>query len=456
MDHWEDMTVIEETIRVKGKEPVRIEILLTRHGPIVSDASSGPNSVAISAKWAYIEHRQPWQAAYLLTKARNITEAMEAIRTWVYPGQNFVFADTHGGIGYRCCAAVPIRRRGYGMLPKPGWTDAYEWTGYVPFDEMPYQINPEDGFLASANNKVIGNEYPYWMGNYWEPLDRIIRIRQLLQAKETLSVEDMKQIQNDVYCVLASEMTPKLIAVLGRRFNSQEAKQAAAVLSKWDFMMAKDSVAACLFETTYRQMMENIFKDELGEALYEAYVQTTVFPPRAMRGIFRKGASLWIDDVGTSQKETLEDIIAESLTQSLSKLKETIGGDMAQWKWGKIHTLTFEHIIGRKRPLARIFNIGPFPVGGGRLTVDMKQSEYKTPNQAVHGASARMIVDLSDTNRSLHVLPTGQSGHLKSAHYKDQLPLYLSGNLHPAWVNREEIEKHSREVLTLKPKPASQ
>ena len=166
----------------------------------------------------------------------------------------------------------------------------------------------------------------------------------------------------------------------------------------------------------------------------------------------RKGSSQWFDDVNTSEKETMEDIIARSLSQALSELKGVMGADMDKWTWGKIHTLTFEHVIGKKKPLDRIFNLGPFPVGGSHLTVNKRQYPYEKPYHANHGVSQRMIVDLSNLDGSLHVLPTGESGHLKSPHHKDQIEFYLHGRYHPAWTRRRDVEKHSEGTLILKPK----
>ena len=449
---WEDMRVIEETIRVKGQDPVKTEILLTRHGPIVNEVKEGSKERPLSARWAFTECLQPAQAAYLLAKARDIGEVKEALRYWELPGQNFVFADTRGNIGYWCCASVPIRSKGDGILPVPGWNGEYEWRGYVPFDERPHLINPEEGFIATANNRVVGEDYPWVIGNYWEPVDRITRIRELLTAKEKLSVEDFKRMHQDVYCMLASELTPKMIQVLEGRFSDKKARDAKEILSRWDLMMGKDSVGACLFEVAYRKLMGNIFRDELGEELFQEYIKIPPFPPRAIRMMIRKGSSPWFDDVNTAQKETMEDVIARSLSQTLSELREVLGTDMDKWRWGKIHTLTFEHVLGKKKPLDWILNLGPFPVGGSHLTINMRQYAYDKPYQTNHGVSQRMIVDLSNVDASLHVLPTGESGHLKSPHHKDQIELYLGGTYRPAWTERGEVESHSEATLILRPK----
>ena len=450
-DRWEDMKVKVETIRVKGKDPVKAEILLTRHGPIVNEPRANLKESPISARWTFTETLQPVQAASLLLKARDIEEVKEALRYWEVPGQNFVFADTNGNIGYWCCATVPIRLKGDGLLPVPGWTGEYEWNGYVPFEERPHLINPESGFIATANNKVTDNNYPYLISRYWEPTDRITRIVQLLKEKEKLSVNDLKQMHQDVYCPQAAELTPKIIQVLEKRFSSEEGKKAKDILSRWDFKMAKDSAGACLFEMTYRKMMGNIFKDELGEDLFEKYLKTSVFPSRAVRAMVENGSSPWFDNINTPEKEGLEEIITLSMSQTLSELKETLGSEMEKWEWGKIHTLTFEHALGKKKPLDLIFNLGPFPVGGSLLTVNKKKYSLHDPYHANHGVSMRMIVDFADMDGALHVLPTGESGQLKSPNYQDQIPLYLSGRYHPSWTDRTEAEKNSRGILTLRP-----
>lgn len=450
-DHWEDMKVIEETIRIKGKDPVKTEILLTRNGPIVNEIKGNAKEKVFSARWAFNDGMQPGKAAYGLAKAENIQDVREALQYWELPCQNFVFADTQGNIGYWCCATIPIRSKGDGLLPVPGWTGEYDWIGYVPFDQKPHLINPEEGFIATANNKVADEGYPYLIGHYWEPSDRITRIRQLLGAKEKYSVQDIKKMQNDVYCVLASEMTPKMIHVLERRLTGEEAKKAGDILAGWDFMMDKESVGACLYEVTFRKMMTHTFKDELGEELFQAYLKIRPFPPRAIRMMIREGASPWLDDVTTPRTETLEDILAKSLSDALSELKASIGADMNEWTWGTLHQHTFGHALGKKKPLDRIFNLGPFPVGGNNLTVNKKQYYYSDPFHAVHGVSERMIVDFTDMHRALHVLPTGESGHLKSPHHRDQLGLYLGGQYHTAWMKRGDVERHSEGTLRLIP-----
>jgi len=449
---WEDMQRVPETIRIKGKDPVETEILLTRHGPVLSRISEGTDPKAVAVKWAFTEGLQPAKAVYLLAKAKDIYDVKIALQYWELPSQNFVFADTNGNIGYWCCATVPLRHKGDGFLPVPGWTGDYDWQGYLPFEERPHIINPGKGFFATANNKINIENYPQFISHYYEPIDRITRIRQLLESKEKLTVDDIKQMQQDIYGVLAAELTLKIIQVLGKRSSNADAQSVKKTLSEWNFKMEADSVGACLFEVIYGNMMEAVFKDELGEELFKKYLATTVFPPRAIRSLVRNGSSEWFDDVGTPDKETMDDIIEKSVEQTIQQLKKESGNDQSKWIWGKMHTLTFEHPLGKKKPLNHLFNIGPFPVGGNHLTINKRQYPYNTPYHVTSGVSYRMIVDFSNMSNSQHVLPTGESGQLGSAHYRDQIELYLNGQYHPAWIERSDIERDATGKLLLTPK----
>jgi len=447
-DHWEEMRVRKEIIRVKGQDPVKTEILLTRQGPIVSDAKESKET-AIAAKWAGTDGLQPFQASYLLAKAKDMQGVKEALRYWELPGLNFVFADDNGNIGYWYCATIPIRTKGDGILPMPGWSGEYEWKGYVPFEERPHVINPKEGFIATANSKVVSDDYPYLISHYWEPTDRIVRIRQLLKAKEKFSVDDFKRMQEDIYSELASEIIPQMIQVLEGRFFDEDAKKAKDILTKWDFIMDRDSVGACLFEVNFRKLLDNIFKDALGEELFKDYLKTSILPPRAIRMILKKGSSLWFG------KRTLEEIMALSLKQTFLELREVMGSDINKWTWGELHSLTFEHVLGPKKPLSWIFNLGPFPVGGSKLTINMRHYPYDKPFHTNLGVSMRMIVDLSNPGGSFRVLPTGESGHIGSPHHKDQIELYLSGKYRLESINRFEVEKNSESVMILKTKFSS-
>ncbi|MGD9184535.1 MAG: penicillin acylase family protein [Desulfobacterales bacterium] len=451
-DRWEDMQSIRQTIRVKGAAPVDIDIRLTRHGPVIENERSGETNQVVSARWAVNELELPARAAFRLLKAATVADVVAALKDWETPGQNFVFADTDGSIGYWCCAAIPIRPRGNGLLPVPGWTGADEWVGYLPFTKRPHVIDPPDGYVASANNALTDSTFPHVIGTYWEPIDRISRIRNLITTKPRVSVDDMAAMQTDVACPLAAELMPLMLRVMDQRFPATSEAPVRDILAQWDYRMAEQSAAASIYETTYLNLLENIFKDELGPALYRRYLGLTVFAPRALRHILRTGRSGWLDDVGTPQTETLADAVEKSLRQALTDLRNRFGADVKHWTWDRLHTLTFRHPLGERKPLDRLFDLGPYPTSGSHLTVNKKQYDYTRPFSVREGASQRMIVDLANPAVALHVLPTGESGLLGNAHNSDQIDLYLEGGYHPSWLTRSDIEHHAEATLELIPR----
>ena len=451
-DHWEDMRSVRQTIRVKGATSVDIDIRLTRHGPVVEQGQFGNSNQVVSARWAVNDLELPARAAFRLLKAATVAEVVDALKDWEAPGQNFVFADTAGSIGYWCCAAIPMRPRGNGLLPVPGWTGADEWGGYLPFTKRPHVIDPPDGYVATANNALTDISFPHVIGTYWEPYDRISRIRALITAKPQLSVDDMAAMQSDVACPLAAEVMPLVLRVMDQRFTATPEAPIRDILARWDYRMSKQSAAAAIYETTYLNLLENIFKDELGPALYRRYIGLTVFAPRALRHILRTGRSGWLDDVDTPQTETLPDVVEKSLRQALRDLRGRFGSDVNRWTWGRLHKLTFRHPLGDRKPLDRLFDLGPFPISGSHLTVNKKQYDYTRPFAVREGVSQRMIVDLADPAVAQHVLPTGESGLLGNPHSRDQIDLYLEGRYHPSWLTRSEIEPHAEATLELKPR----
>jgi len=445
---WEDMKVIKETIAVKGEAPVVEEIFLTRHGPVIERPDA---ETAISARWAFSERPQPADPGYLLIKAKTVQEIGMALSRWELPGQNFVFADAGGGIGYWCCSPVVIRAKGEGLLPVPGWTDEYEWKGYVPHEEKPHVINPVNGVIFTANNRLAGEDYPYQITTYWEPADRSLRIKELLGAKEKFAPSDFMAIQMDVLSVLARRINPLMTEAVKDAFPDQKASELKAILSSWDCRMEKESVAASIFEVFFIHLLDAVFKDELGDELYAAYLKTVSFPARAIEAMAEADKCLFCDDISTPVKETFRDAAAKALKNAVTEIEGKLGSDMKKWYWGSLHALTFEHPLGKKRPLDLIFNLGPFPVEGSPLTINKKQYQYNNPYSCNHGVSMRMIVDLALPDGAYHVLPTGESGHIKSPHHTDQIPLYLEGKYRTAPFARPEVEKKKEAYLILKP-----
>jgi penicillin amidase len=442
---------IRQIIPVRGKPAEPLTIRLTHHGPVVETFESEDRLRGLAARWAVTEVVPPFRAAAQLLRSETIQDVVSALRHWSAPGQNFVFADTRGDIGYWCCTVIPIRPDRAGLLPVPGWTEAYEWQGTVPFEERPHLINPPWGFIASANNRVAGAEFPYYISTYWDAPDRFLRIRQLLAAKSALSVQDVRQAQADVYVPLASLLVPLLLETRKPGAEGDVMEVVYDLLAAWNCHMDKESTAAAVFEVTLNQLLRNLLAKELGPDLLEAYLELSIFPPRALRRLLVQRGS----GAGYQQKSSdavlSDELISASLRQAVATLRDRFGDDPTGWRWGQLHTLTFEHVLGKRRPLDLIFNIGPYPVGGSNLTVNKKQYGYAEPYAVKEGASQRMIVDLARTETTLHVLPTGQSGLKGSPHYKDQLPLYLDDEYRTFQMNRDAVERQKEGTLLLVP-----
>jgi len=446
---WESIRTVVHTIPVRNSEPVRTSIRYTRHGPVISDEEEVPGDV-ISARWAFGERRPSLRAPHLLAQAHDVFEAVQALTSWEIPAQNLVLADSHGNIGYWCCAAAPIRPVGDGLLPAPGWTSEYAWQGFLPFEERPWSLNPENGWIATANNKVGDSTQGVPLHGYWEPVDRILQIHRLLRTREVFSPEDFMHMQQDVECPLAAELAPRILRVAETRLDPKNAGEAYSLMNGWDRVMSPNSEAACLHEFVFRNLMDEIFRDELGDSLFEEYLKTTHFVARAMRRILVTGDSPWVNRIHTPEKETLDDLVETALRKALSDLKKD-GNGPDYLRWGEAHTITFQHVLGRNRFLGRFLNLGPFPAGGNHLTVNKQQYPYDRPYAATLGVSQRFIVDLNPPITSYRVLPTGQSGHAKSPHHADQLQLYFEGGYRQFRFVDWEVETPAGTMLLLTP-----
>lgn len=451
-NRWYNMRVIDTELRVRGEKPEPLQVKLTRHGPVLQEYESAGEPRAMSVRWSALELNPPTAAAHGLIQADGLDALISALSRWDLPGQNFVFADRAGNIGFWCCAAIPIRKNGSGMLPLNGWEADNEWQGFVPFDQRPHLINPAAGYIASANNPVAGSRYRFSIGNYWESADRIFRIRNRLEAAATFSVETLRSIQVDVYNPLADELVPVVISALSDESLSASQQAALEVLQSWDRRMERGSAGALIFEATYLRVLDGVFRRALGPELFRQYLDTMVFPPRALRRIIRSESSAWLKSAGASPAASLAVTAAVAFRQAVSELGRRFGNDPASWRWGKAHTLSFSHVLAAKKPLGALFNLGPFPAGGSGLTINKKAYDYQRPFEVKEGVSQRMLIDLSDPWNARHVLPTGQSGVLHNAHYRDQIDLYLKGADRVMPMQRADVEARCRGRLRLSPR----
>jgi len=444
---WEDVTVIEEEISVKGRsEPEKLTVRLTRHGPIMTPVVSDATE-QLAMRWTALESGGLFYSVYLLDRARDWDEFRAALQHWDSPSQNFVYADKDGNIGYQMPGNIPIRAKGQGLVPVPGWTGEYEWTGYIPFEELPFVYNPPTHYIATANHKVVPDSYPYFISAEWAEPSRAQRINDLLQANDSLTVEDMRNIQADTYSIPAAKLMPYLVEQ-GPEGWLQE--RAFNFFRTWDFRMEKESGAAGIMDAILWRTLVNTFGDELENA----DVSDTVWMG-AVTGLFNlieEQDNPWFDDVRTSEVENRDAILRRSVSEAMEfwrrRFGDLVGNLDSQWAWGKVHTATFGHVLGRVQPLNLLFDRGPLAARGSWCTVDA--NAYEVGDFAVHVLpSYRQIIDVGAWRNSRSQHTTGQSGQPLHKHYDDMIRSWEAVRHHPMLYEKADIEANQEGLLTL-------
>lgn len=439
-DGFETAEIRREEVRVKGSQPVSLEVTVTRHGPVLTPVLEGTEQI-LALRWTALDASRILGSARKLNRASSWEEFRDALRDWDVPGQNFVYADVDGHIGYQTTGRIPIRAKGDGLLPAPGWTGEHEWTGFVAFDDLPSRLDPHEGVIVTANQRVVAS-YPYVISKEWDAGFRAQRIHQLLAERERWSAQDFARVQADVADLPAERFLSFLRAMplQGEAHRSAEVARAQALLREWDGAMRADSAAAAVYQVWYRHMVKRTFRDKLGDALYKQYLGRGRSVFLALYELVRTPDSPWFVDLADPAVRGRDAIAGLALEDAVEELRETLGPDEKSWSWGKLHTATFPHPLGSVRPLDRVFNLGPFPNGGDGLTV--AQAGYslreKAYSQTIH-PSQRLIVDLADLDRSLAILPTGQAGQPFAAHWGDMTGKWLRGELVPLRYSRTKL-----------------
>ncbi|MHA2031805.1 MAG: penicillin acylase family protein, partial [Candidatus Kariarchaeaceae archaeon] len=445
---------LEVSIPVKGRSPETFIIRSTVHGPVFTDLVPTPeefSDLAIACKWVSQNVTRDFLAIWGYLNAKNAQDFDEASQYMEMLPLNIVYADIHGNIGIRPNAKVPIRNdtgipswnAGAGSMMYNGSAGEGEWIGYVPFEDLPHTENPTQGYLCSANQVIAGPDYPNI-----ETINqagtavgyRARRLNYLLTLDDEITMEDMKNLQLDVYSVRAGNFTPYFLSVLNSIPSPTSLQQdIVAELTSWDFIMDKNEVAPTIFNIWFEAYHSATFGDEMEEN------DLTRSPSWAVLEKFTKtnASSIWFDNVTTPIVETRDDIILQSLNTALDALARYFGtDDISKWVWGDIHQLLFWHISGLLP-----FDAGPFPGDGTGVTVNPSgTNNFRNGNvrkqSARGGASERMIIDFSNFSNSLSVLPSGQRGISTSKHYTDQLEeLFLNGEYHYTHFDLDTPEK---------------
>lgn len=446
MGEWRELSLREEVIPVKGQEPVTLTVRSTHHGPLVSDVL--PNSPThLALRWTGTDQARPLPRAVLaLDRARNWEEFRAALRDWQVPGLHFVYADAAGNIGYQMSGAVPIRAGNdvFGLRPVPGAEGQYEWVDFIPFEEMPSAHNPTGDFFASANNRPVGPEYPYFLSHYFQPPYRAIRISDFLRGGQNLTVDDFAALQADRYSALNHQVARTLVAEITPGDAVEE--QALALLADWDGEMAADSGGAALSEVAMWHILRQTLLPELGPELTEDYLSLAAYPYMFLQHLLDEPDNPWWrgDRAG---------VLHAAWQASLAELGQALGSNPSEWRWGALHPMVFEHPLGSVAPLRPIFNRGPYPAGGNWSTINSGGYYWEKRYTMGLGPAYRIISDPADWNRSVSILPTGQSGQPFTRHYADQIRPWLAVTYHPLPFTPEAIRAAAAHTLNLVPGP---
>ncbi|CDQ19995.1 penicillin acylase family protein [Halobacillus karajensis] len=434
---WEEAEVWTETIEVKGGSTEEIEVVETRHGPIISDFAAEPgNDTLLSLCWTALEATKELEAVLEMNRASDWASFEKGLENFLVPAQNFVFASKDGTIAYKANGQIPIYNDpDDALLPQKGWEAEDEWQGFIPFEELPMTINPDEGAIATANNKITSEDYPYHISHNWAQPYRYQRITEMLEGKDELRPEDFQTMQMDVKNLQAEEFLPLLMK--NTKVVTNLEKEVIRLLDNWNREDDRDLAQPLVFHRWMAKIEEELYNVDLPasmQAFFTGSGQTT-------DELLRMGEeSRWIQKAGG-----LEVVISEAFQKMLAELTEEYGKDPSKWKWGEAHAVEFTHPLSSIGFLERFLNPGdPYPVSGSRVTV--RAAGFNRQGLVNHGASWRFVIDMTDTNEAYHVVGPGQSGHFRSDWYHDQLTSWVEGDYHLT-----KTEEYTGDVLTLSP-----
>jgi penicillin amidase len=432
-DNWLDMEIESETIRVKGQQPVQVELKYTRHGPVIWEDPDNHRVVAV--RWAGME---PGTAGYLgslaMDRVQGWDDFVEAMGRWKIPAENIVYADIDGDIGWIPAGLMPIRDNWLGLLPVPGHTGEYEWSGFRDVDELPRIKNPAQQFIATANHNILPEDYPYALGFDWSAPYRFLRVEEVLRSGEKFTVEDFKELQHDETSLPAR----RLVGLLRQlpEAGSDEFQTARRILEDWDLVMGRDSQAAALFEI----WQEETLVPEFVEAVLPEDARDLVARNLALPTLF--------DLIEEMPSENRDPILAKSLEKAFGRARELLGEDVTAWRWGSLHKVLFTHPLANNQARRTVFNRGPIERGGDAYTPLRTSGDEHIQR---HGASYRHILDFADWDRSVFTSAPGQSGQPGSPHYDDLLELWGNYQYAPLVYTREAVEAATINRLNLEP-----
>ncbi|MFS0692294.1 penicillin acylase family protein [Streptomyces nitrosporeus] len=498
----------EETIKVAGGRSRKITVRETNNGPLISDRSAELEKVgkrapvtnsapdrgdgyAVALKWTALEPGKSMDAVFELNRAKDFKSFRAAAAHFEVPSQNLVYADTEGHIGYQAPGRIPVRLKGDGTMPSPGWSSEYGWEEEpVPFEELPYEYDPERGYIVTANQAVIDETYDHMLTKDWGYGARSQRINDLIQKKidggEKISTDDMQSMQMDNQSAIAAELVPELKKIT---IKDQSVREAQKLLEGWDYTQEPDSAAAAYFNGVWRNILKLAFGNKLPKELRAEgdciYVKPAVAtgPVDEQNKLVREcgqrdpdsaqpdGGDRWYEVVGSilddqdndwwkvpaqgreEAIDTRDQLFARAMEDARWELTAELGKDITTWSWGRLHQLTLRNqTLGKEGPglLQRALNRGPWHLGGGEAAVNATGWNAAGGYDVIWVPSMRMVVNVGEWDKSRWINLTGASGHAFSAHYTDQTDKWVDGELLDWSYGKDAVDGSTVDTLTLK------
>jgi penicillin amidase len=450
---FQDYTIRKEIIKVKDSSDVVLMVRETHHGPIMNDVLNGiKGAKPVAMSWIYTQ--QPnhlLEAVYSLSHSKNLENFRKGVSLIAAPGLNIMYGDAKGNIAWNTSGKLykldKSSNANFILNGNNGIDDKKE---FLNFSKNPHAINPSWNYIYSANNQpeaVGGYLYP----GYYLPQDRAIRISSLLQPKNNWTKEEVGKMLNDNTSSVAPSIIANLILALDVQAFSSNEKQAVSMLKKWNGSNNLEDIAPTIYQKWIFHYLKNTFQDELGETnftmLLKTHIVKQIIEPQS-----KNENSIWWDNVATkNKKETRAEILNKSFQEAIVALENQLGNDLNSWTWNRVHTLEHQHPLGQVAALRSVFNVGNFEVPGATEVINNLFFDF-TETGEYHvkgGPSTRRVIDFSDIENSMSILPTGQSGNPFSTHYNDQAELYNTGRFRKMKMNKEEIVQTSTKLVFL-------
>ena len=449
--HWRRAEVHRERIAVKDSDPVDLDVWVTHHGPVISGAPEQGSGLAF--RYTATDGPSAWPDILLkMLKTKNAEELVESQRNWVDPCNNFLFADVHGNAGYQCRGEIPIRSMANAWLPVPGWTGEHEWQGAIPFDEMPRSMNPVEGYVATANNRPVGDDYPYHIAVDFTPEFRVKRITEGLLSLERPSAADMGKVHGQRVSIPSMTYVELLQRVEPRDEMSVRAKE---MLLTWRGSMDADRVEPTIYSACRDALLKEILDHNLGPKLGEE-----AWHP-ADRGLGSFGNRLkarLVTMIAEDDRSLLPpgddwpSAMSRALSRGVGSLRERLGEDMNQWRWGRIHQARPRHTLSGAHPeVSELLDPPPIPANGDGDTPLAGGYAPADPATITSLSVARYAYDFADWDKSLWVVPLGSSGHPGSKHYHDQSDAWRQVEMVPMLFSWDRIAAECESKQKLEP-----